>query len=189
VALAGAQTITGAKTFSGAAVFSGGVTVGGAVLYLPEYRVATGDIPTPLSGAWGNVTGFSFTAVAGAVYDLDSVMFLENPSSSTVDIRFGYTFPVGRMSAFQHGLDTSVVSPAYNGTNTAHAVVAQTPSPLDEPTGIGTPANIQVGARLAATFFCTTGGTVQLRLRQDTSDAAFTTRVKDGSRLKIQRIS
>ncbi len=187
--LGATQTFTGSKTHSGTETFTGPVTVGGDALYPAIYKVATGDIPTPLSGAWGNVTGFSFTAVAGAVYAIDSVMFLENPSSSTVDIRFGYSFPAGRISAGMSGVDTNVDSPAYNGPNTAHAVIAESTSPLDEPTGLGTPAGVPVVARLAATFFCTTGGTVWLRFRQNTSDASFTTRVKDGSRMRIQRIS
>lgn len=195
MALGGTQTVTGNKTYTGtethqgSVALNGPVAVGGLALYPADHRVATGDIPTPLNGAWGNVTGFSFAAVAGAVYAIDAVMFLENPSASTVDVRFGYSFPAGRISAGMSGVDVNTDSPAYNGISTAHSVIAESTSPLDEVTGLGTPANIPVVARLYATFFCTTGGTVQLRFRQDTSSASYTTRVKDGSRMRIQRIS
>jgi len=150
----------------------------------------TTNISTPLSAAWGNVTGFSFTAVSGATYAIDCVMFLENPSSSSVDWRAGWTWTgAGAMTSGMTGLDTTVAAPAYNGSYTAHAIVNDTDSPLDEVTGIGTPAAIPTVARVAATYVCTTGGTVQLRHRQDASDASFATNVKHGSRMRAERIA
>jgi hypothetical protein len=155
-----------------------------------QFAHTTADISTPLSAAWGNVTGFSFTAVSGGTYAIDCVMFLENPSSSSVDWRAGWTWTgAGAMTSGMSGLDTTVTAPAYNGTNTAHAVINDTASTLDETTGIGTPAAIPAVARVAATYVCTTGGTVQLRHRQDTSDASFATNVKHGSRMRAERVA
>lgn len=155
-----------------------------------QYAWTASDIATPLSAAFANVTGFSFTAVSGKTYAIDCVMFLENPSSSTPDWRSGWTWTgAGAMTSGQSGVDTNVVAPAYNGTNTAHAIINDSSSPMDESTGVGTPAAIPVVARVSATYVCTTGGTVQMRHAQATSDASFATRVKHGSRMRVERLN
>ncbi len=155
-----------------------------------QYAHTTADILTPLSAAFGNVTGFSFAAVAGKAYAIDCVIFLDNPSSSTPDWRSGWTWTgAGAMTSGQSGVDTSVNSPAYNGPNTAHAIINDTVSPLQEPTGLGAPAGAPVVARVAATFVCTTSGTVQMQHAQMVSDASFATIVKHGSRMRAERIN
>jgi hypothetical protein len=155
-----------------------------------QWKYTTGDLSTPINAAWGNIAGFSFAAEAGKVYAIDCVLFLENPSASTVDVRFGWSWTgTGVMTSGQSGLDTTVDSPAYNGGNTAHAIIADATSPLDESTGIGTPAAIETVARVAATYQCTTAGTVQMRFRQDTTSATIATRVRHGSRMRAERMN
>lgn len=188
--LADPPDIAGATEDLATAVETELIRIDAAVVGLTrvQYAYRTSDVLTPLSAAWGNVTGFSFAAAAGKVYGIDCVMFLENPSSSAVDVRFGWSWTgTGAMTAGMSGLDINVNSPNYNGSNTAHAIVNDTSSPLDEGTGLGTPAGVSTVARLAATYVCTTAGTVQLRFRQDVSDAAFATRVNHGSRMRAER--
>lgn len=154
-----------------------------------QFAVTTSTISTPLSAAFGNITGFSFAAVVGT-YAIDCVMFIDNPSSSTPDWRSGWTWTgAGAMTSGQSGVDTTVASPDYNGPNTGHAIVNASSSPLNEGTGLGTPAGNPVIARVAATYVCTTGGTVQMRHAQATSDASFASRVLHGSRMRAERIA
>ena len=149
----------------------------------------TSSINTPLSGAFGNVTNYNFVAASSATYAIDCLMFLENPSSSAPDWRSGWSWTgTGTMVSGQSGLDTSVTGPAYNGPNTAHAILSTGSSPSDEGTGIGTPAAVPVVARVAATFTCTATGTVQMRHAQATSDATFATAIRPGSRMRVERI-
>jgi hypothetical protein len=155
-----------------------------------QYAHTTADIATPLSAAWGNVTGFSFAAAAGKAYAIDCVLFLENPSTSGADWRAGWTWTgAGAMTMGQDGLDVNVVAPAYNGNSTAHAILNDTASPLQESTGLGTPAAIPVVARVFATYICTTSGTVQMQHAQAVADASFATRVKHGSRMRVERMN
>lgn len=157
--------------------------------YKPLPFVAAADIPTPLSGAWGDVTGFTFAAEAGAVYGIDVVAFLLNPSASAPKWKHGWTWSgTGEMSAGQSGLDVSVVSPNYAGTNTGHAFLADNASPLQETTGLAAPAGVGVVARVHATFFSTTANTVQLRHAQFTSDPTYATKFAKGSRMRVERI-
>ena len=158
-------------------------------IHAVQHAYTTATLSTPLSAAWGNVTGFSFAAVAGRAYGIDCVLFCDNPSSSAPDIRFGWTWTgTGAMTSGQRGVDVNTVAPAYNGVFTAHALINDTVSPLDENTGLGTPAAIPVVHHVAATYVCTADGTVQLRFAQASSDASFASRVLHGSRMRAERI-
>lgn len=155
-----------------------------------QFAVTTSNISTPLSGAFGNVTGFTFTTVAGGIYAIDCVMFTNNASSSLPGWRSGWSWTgTGTMSSGLSGIDTSVSAPSYNGPNTAHAITSAGSSPSDEGTGIGSPAAIPVITRVAATFVCTTAGAVQMRHAQATSNASFVSRVEPGSRMRAERIA
>lgn len=155
-----------------------------------QYAFTTSTINTPVSAAFGNITGFSFAAVAGKTYAIDCVMYIDNPNSSTPDWRSGWSWTgTGAMTSGQSGVDTSVTAPAYNGSNTAHAVINAGSSPSDEGTGLGTPAAIPVIARISATYVCATSGTVQMRHAQMTSDATFVSRVLHGSRMRVERLN
>lgn len=186
----GAETHTGVESHAGAATFTAPVTIEGSVVHPTIHRFATSDIPAPINAVWGNVSGFSFNAVAGAKYAIDCELFILTPASSGVDIRFGWIWTgTGRMSSGQSGLDINQDAPVYNGAYTAHALVGDTDGTLDEGTGLGTPAGLPVIARVAATFTCIADSVVNLRFRQDVSNALQTPSVQDGSRMRVERIS
>jgi hypothetical protein len=162
--------------------------IGSTQVYAPIHIVTTSTISTLTTAAFSDVTGFSFAAIAGATYAIDCTLFIDNPSSSTPKWRSGWAWTgAGHLSEAQDGLDVNVISPAYNGSSTAHALIDQTTSPVDEGTGFGTPAGIPVLARLAATFVCTSSGTLRLRHAQVTANAAAS-RVLYGSRMRVQRM-
>jgi hypothetical protein len=146
--------------------------------------VLTAAQSTPAAAAFGNVTGMSFPAMAGVTYGIDVVLFLTS-ASSTPDIKFGWTWTgAGTMHAGQAGPDTGTTSTSSSGS-TAHAILADAASPLDETTGIGLVAGGQTVAKLAATFVCTGSGTVQLRFAQNTSDATLPA-IAVGSRMRVE---
>lgn len=139
---------------------------------------------TPAAAAFGNVTGMSFPAMAGCTYGIDVVLFMTS-ASSTPDIRFGWTWTgAGVMNAGQAGPDTGTTSTSSSGS-TAHAILSDGTSPLDETTGLGLVAGGQTVAKLAATFICTVSGTVQLRFAQNTSDATLPA-LAAGSRMRVE---
>lgn len=153
------------------------------------FKFTTATISTPTAGAFGNVTGFTFPAIAGRSYAIECTMFIDHPSSSLVDWRSGWSWTgAGAMSSGQSGLDTTVSSPSYNGTNTAHALVNAGASPSDEGTGLGTPSAIPVLARVSATYVCSGSGTVQMRHAQMVADAVAS-RVLHGSRMIVTQLN
>lgn len=155
-----------------------------------QFAATLANISTPLSGAFGNITGFTFTTVTGGVYAIDCHMFINNASSSAPGWRSGWSWTgTGKMSSGQTGADITVVNPAYTGSYTAHAITGATSSPSDEGTGFGTPAATPLIARVSATFECTGGGAVQMRHAQAVSNASFVSRVEHGSRMRVERIA
>lgn len=150
------------------------------------YRVVhnTATVIQSITTAYANVPGFSFPAEAGLTYGIKVDLFYDNPGSSSPKIKFGWTFPTGRMHAAMMGVDTNAVSPAYNGPWTGHAIMDETDGSLDETTGLGTPAGQSLSAILDATFECTTAGTVQLRFGQIAA-AAQASRVLRGTRMEV----
>lgn len=146
--------------------------------------VLTAAQSTPAAAAFGNVTGMVFPAMAGVTYGIDVVLFLTS-ASSTPDIRFGWTWTgSGTMHAGQAGPDTGSTSTSSSGS-TAHAILADASSPLDETTGLGLVAGGQTVAKLAATFVCSGNGNVQLRFAQQTSDATLPA-IAVGSRMRVE---
>lgn len=137
---------------------------------------------------WSN-TGLGFDALAGEKYRIEVVSYALTASTSTIDIRYGWNWAgTGKMTSALDGVDTTVDSPAYNGSSTAHAVLAQTPTPLNESTGMGTPSGIPVLHRVAAYYECTVGGHVDLRFVQHVTHATFLPTMQIGSNLRAERI-
>jgi hypothetical protein len=158
---------------------------------LPWSVRTTSDIPTPINAAWGNVTGFSFPMVAGT-YAVEAALFLlpGTGASSLVDVRLGWSWTgTAAVTAGMTGNDVNLAAPGYTGPNTGHAVINQTSSPLDETTGLGAVAGVPLIARASATVVCTVAGTMQLRLRQDTTNASALVNISHGSRLEARRIA
>jgi hypothetical protein len=153
------------------------------------------DLLAPLSGAWGNLSGFAFQAETDGVYAIDVTLFLvrlsaASPVADAPDIKYGWTWTgSGKMSTGNIGVDTNVADGAYNGPFTGHAVVAQATSPLNEVTGLGIPVNIPVVARVHASYECAAAGVVQMRIAQFLSHASIASRVQQGSRMRVERIA
>lgn len=146
--------------------------------------VLTAAQSTPAAAAFGNVTGMVFPAMAGVTYGIDVVLFLTS-ASSVPDIKFGWSWTgSGTMHAGQAGPDTGTTSTSSSGS-TAHAILADGSSPLDETTGLGLVAGGQTVAKLAATFVCSGNGNVQLRFAQNTSDATLPA-IAVGSRMRVE---
>lgn len=148
-------------------------------------------IATPVSAAWGNLTGFTFPMQVG-VYAVTNRLFI-NPgtgNSSLVDIRIGYSWTgTATVSAGYAGNDANLANPAYNGPWTGHAQLAQASSPLDEATDLGAVASVPLLGHSYATVICTAAGAVQVRLRQGTSHATNVVNVEAGSYMEARRIA
>lgn len=149
-------------------------------------------VNTPLNAVWGDVTGLQFNAIAGETYGIECTCFASNPSTSSVDIRYGWTWSgTGDMDSGQQGPDITVNSPNTTGTGQFGAVLADAASPL-QPTqaqgGLGTPSGLVVVIRVYATYRCTTAGLVKLQHIQDTTSATLASVTNKGSRLRAERL-
>ena len=148
-------------------------------------------IATPVSAAWGNLTGFTFPMQVG-VYAIANRLFL-NPgtgNSSLVDVRIGYSWTgTATVSAGYAGNDANLANPAYNGPWTGHAQLAQASSPLDEATDLGAVASVPLLGHSFATAVCTVAGTMQVRLRQGTSHGTNVVNIEAGSHMIAHRIA
>lgn len=144
-------------------------------------------LPATLSAVWNNVTGFSFSAVAGFSYAIDGVAFYQSPASSTPDLRLGWSWTgTGVMSHTFNGIDATVASPNFSGNWNSFATVGDAASPLQPTTALGAPSGIQVAGDFHATYVCSASGTVQLMLAQGTSDAVNTTSLYPGTRMRVE---
>jgi len=137
---------------------------------------------TPAAAAWGNVNTFTFPAMAGVVYGIDIVLFA-TATSSTPDLKLGWTFPDGLMTAGNNGPDTGSTNSSSSGWSAAGTTDGSTP--LDGLSGVGLVANQVSHFRHNATFRCDTDGTVQFRFAQNVSDAVLPA-LMQGSRMVVE---
>jgi hypothetical protein len=148
-------------------------------------RVAlAADQSTPAAAAFGNITGFTFPAMAGCTYGIDVVAYMKS-SSNTPDMKFGWTWTgAGTMHSAFNGQEPGVTS-NITGSFTAQALLADAATPLDHATGVGVVIGAPSMAKVAATFVCTTSGIVQMRFSQVTSDATLPA-IAAGSRMRVE---
>lgn len=149
--------------------FSGAVTgpsfaATGAVtgLFVQVIKRTSASVTKNASAAYANVTGLSFTVVAGT-YNFD-IYLPSTVASGTGGIKYAFNYTTAVVSALQ----------ATGAGMTASAVAVQQTTTVTTQTDIFTQAAVVILTRIMGTMVLTTGGTVDVQMAQNTSNASDT---------------
>lgn len=165
------QTLTN-KTLTAPTISDPVITGLGSVQYVKKAADESLASNTTLQ----NDDHLSFTAVAGATYEVTLVLRATNDGTAGAngDIKCAFTFPAGQLVLAWSGPHTTMTTGA-----TTPDVVAQCTDTAASPSGaitfgISEGASTQIGITARGVFECTTGGTVQLQWAQNASSAIAT---------------
>lgn len=134
----------------------------GANLYVPDLKRTSASVTANASVAYANVTGLSFTVVPGT-YAFD--LYLPSTvASGTGGIKYAFNYTTAVLSVIQA---TGI------GSTSAASAIQQNQTTTTQ-TDIFTQAAVVIYTVIKGTMVVTTGGTVDVQMAQNTSNASNT---------------
>lgn len=134
----------------------------GTNLFVPDLKRTSASVTKNTSAAYANVTGLSFTVVPGT-YTFDCYL-PSTVASGTGGIKYAFNYTTTILSAIQ--------ATGIGATSSAMAVQQTTTTTTQ--TDIFTQAAVVINTIIKGTMVVTTGGTVDVQMAQNTSDASNT---------------
>lgn len=143
-------------------------TVTNTAINVPQVARTTSALTKNASTTYANVTGLSFTVVPGTY-----VFTLNLPStvaSGTGGIKYCFNYTTAVLSALE----------ATAAGTTASAIAVQHTTTTTTQTDLFTEAAVVLNVRITGSMVVTTGGTVDVQMAQNTSDASNTVALVGG---------
>jgi hypothetical protein len=134
----------------------------GSNLYYADLKRASASVTANATITYANVTGLSFTVVPGT-YAFQCEL-ASTVASGTGGIKYGFAYTTAVLSAIE----------ATGIGMTASAVAVQHTTTTTTQTDIFTQAAVVIFTKLVGTMVVTTGGTVDVQVAQNTSNASNT---------------
>lgn len=134
----------------------------GSNLFVVDLKRTTASVTKNASAAYSNVTGLSFTVVAGT-YSFD-IYLPSTVANGTGGIKYAFNYTTAVLSSIQ----------ATGIGHTASAVAVQQTQTTTTQTDIFTQAAVVLHTRITGTMVVTTGGTVDVQVAQNTSNGSDT---------------
>ena len=134
----------------------------GSNLYYPDLKRCSASVTKNASAAYANVTGLSFTVVPGT-YAFQCEL-ASTVASGTGGIKYAFNYTTAVVSV----LEASGIG------MTSAAVAVQHTTTTTTQTDIFTQAAVVIFTKLIGTMVVTTGGTVDVQMAQNTSNASDT---------------
>lgn len=134
----------------------------GTNLYVPDLKRCSASVTANGSSTYANVTGLSFTVVAGT-YAFQCEL-ASTVASGTGGIKYAFNYTTAVVSV----LEASGIG------MTSAAVAVQHTTTTTTQTDLFTQAAVVIFTKLTGTMVVTTGGTVDIQMAQNTSNASNT---------------
>lgn len=154
--------ISGQNTLTLPAVTGTVASTTGSNLYVPDLKRTTSSVTANGTTTYANVTGLSFTVVPGT-YQFDCYL-PSTVASGTGGIKYAFNYTTAVLSVLQA---TGV------GSTSAASAIQQTQTTTTQ-TDIFTQAAVVINTVIKGTMVVTTGGTVDIQVAQNTSNASNT---------------
>jgi len=157
-----ATAAAGTTTHTLPAVTGVAASTSGSNLYIADLKRCSASVTANATTTYANVTGLSFTVVPGTyefVLRLPSTV-----ASGTGGIKYAFNYTTTVLSAIE----------ATGRGYTASAVAVQHTTPTTTQTDLFTQAAVVIFTEITGTMVVTTGGTVDVQMAQNTSNASNT---------------
>lgn len=155
-----AASATAAGTLTLPAVTGVLASTTGSNLFLPDLKRCSASVTANATQTYANVTGLSFTVVPGT-YQFD-ILLPSTVASGTGGIKYAFNYTT-----------TALTSIEATGVGfTASAVAVQHTTTTTTQTDLFTQAAVVIYTRLTGTMVVSTGGTVDVQMAQNTSNAS-----------------
>jgi hypothetical protein len=156
------QAVAGSTTLSLPAVTGTVASTTGSNLFIADVKRTSAAVTKNGSAAYANVTGLSFTVVPGTykfTLNLPSTV-----ASGTAGIKYAFNYTTTVLSSLQSSA---------RGT-TASAIATQNVTSTTTQADLFTQAAVVLNTVIEGTMVVTTGGTVDVQMAQNTSNASDT---------------
>lgn len=157
-----AASATAAGTLTLPAITGTVASTTGTNLYVADLKRTSASVTKNANTTYANVTGLSFTVAVGT-YAFD-IYLPSTVASGTGGIKYAFNYTTAVLSALQ----------ATGIGHTASAVAVQQTTTTTTQTDIFTQAAVVIGTRITGTMTVSTGGTVDVQMAQNTSNASDT---------------